>query len=176
MSHTGYTPLASSIVLSSVWSQSHETVRVWIAMLALMDRSCHVAGTVPGMAHLCYLTPEQFMVCEKILLSPEPENPTKTDDGRRIERIDGGWLVLNGKKWRQKFSDEAKRIRQAKWAMDKRHGALGFDPPDKIGKKPRTKRERDEFARAEQAQRAIDSVRDGNGVGETFEVAKPLNE
>jgi len=120
MASNGYTPLASSIVYSSVWTKTHEVVRVWIAMLALMDKHSRVYGTVPGMAYTCHMDVKTFLECEKVLLETEPDVPNKDDDGRRIERVDGGWIVLNGKKWREKFRSEARKKYQAQWKAEKR--------------------------------------------------------
>jgi hypothetical protein len=36
-----------------------------------------------------------------ILLAPDPDSRTKDHDGRRIEAIEGGWLILNYLKYRE---------------------------------------------------------------------------
>jgi hypothetical protein len=39
-------------------------------------------------------------------LAPDPDSRTKDDEGRRIEEIDGGWLLLNHAKYRKMASKE----------------------------------------------------------------------
>jgi hypothetical protein len=42
-------------------------------------------------------------------LAPDPDSRTKTDKGRRIEEIDGGWRLINYVKYRELQDDEERR-------------------------------------------------------------------
>jgi hypothetical protein len=97
----GFSKLFSSILTSTLWGESHATVRVWIAMLAACDAEGVVEGSIPGFAHLARVSPEEMRQALSILLAPDPDSRTKDHDGRRIEAIEGGWLILNYLKYRE---------------------------------------------------------------------------
>lgn len=119
-----YTKLMSSIVQSTVWSESLATKVVWITMLALSDRKGYVGSSVPGLAKTAGVTIEQ---CEDALLrlhSPDPHSRTKTHEGRRLATVDRGWHILNYEEHRNRMDDES--VRSAKrlwWATNRGKGA-----------------------------------------------------
>jgi hypothetical protein len=98
----GWTKLFSSIVTSSVWCEDNTTFRVWIALLALSDREGIVEGSLPGLASLCRLSVAETATALEKLSSPDPHSRSSEHEGRRIEKIEGGWKVLNYEKYRQK--------------------------------------------------------------------------
>jgi hypothetical protein len=99
---TGFTKLFSSIVTSSVWCEDDATVRVWIAMLATADAGGLVEGSVPGFANLARVSADQMRAAVAILSGPDPDSRTPDNEGRRIEAVEGGWLVLNYAKYRER--------------------------------------------------------------------------
>jgi hypothetical protein len=86
---------------SSVWTESTSTRIVWITFLLSMDSDgfCEFASAenvaTRARVKLCH-TREAISILE----SPDPQSKTPDDDGRRIQRVQGGWLVLNCKKYR----------------------------------------------------------------------------
>ena len=52
----GWTKLDSGIVDSTLWAEDHETLRVWIALLAKCDAGGYARVAVPTMARLCFLS------------------------------------------------------------------------------------------------------------------------
>lgn len=97
----GFAKLFSSIITSTIWCESHSTVRVWIAMLASADASGVVEGSIPGFARVACVTIKEMEDALGVLLAPDPHSRTKEHEGRRLEIIDGGWLVLNYAKYRE---------------------------------------------------------------------------
>jgi hypothetical protein len=95
-----YTKLASSIITSTIWSESHQTLRVWITMLALADRNGEVEGTIPGLAGIAKVTVAECEDALATFLSPDPYSRTKACEGRRIEIIEGGWSLINHAEYR----------------------------------------------------------------------------
>lgn len=91
----GFAKLFSSIVTSSIWCEDHATLRVWIALLATADADGVVEGSIPGFANLARVTVAEMKVAIEKLSAPDPESRTPDNEGRRIEAIEGGWLVLN---------------------------------------------------------------------------------
>lgn len=123
----GYTKIFTSILDSTIWQESKETKLVWITMLAMKDGRQVVEASVPGLAARAGVsTPE----CESALTrlrSPDPYSRTKEHEGRRIQDVDGGWLILNGALYREKMSPddlrEYKRKWQAEYRARKKNGA-----------------------------------------------------
>ena len=101
-----YTKLFNEIITSTVWGEPGHVRLVWITMLAIKDIRQEVQASVPGLAHFARVSVEQCREAIKVLESPDPESRTKDFEGRRIKPIEGGWLVLNGDKYRDKMSKE----------------------------------------------------------------------
>jgi hypothetical protein len=111
MAMTGYTKLFNSILASTIWREDDKTRLVWITLLALTDKNGVVEASIPGLADLARVSLED---CERALANlhkPDKYSRSKDHDGRRIETIDGGWLVLNRAKYRDKMSADDKRER-----------------------------------------------------------------
>lgn len=98
---SGYSKLDCGIVDSSLWEMPHEYLRVWIAMLAKTDATGYVRVAAPAMARLCHLTREDFDRIIDVYCSPDPESRTSDHDGRRLEKVEGGWQILNYTKYRE---------------------------------------------------------------------------
>lgn len=101
----GFVKLYGTILTSSVWVESHETFRVWMAMLVLADRNGYVAGTPPGLASIARVTLKECEDALRVLLSPDKHSRTKAHEGRRIEPAEGGWNILNHAKYRELRSE-----------------------------------------------------------------------
>jgi hypothetical protein len=98
----GWTKLFSSIVTSSIWCEDDKTFKAWVALLALSDREGVVEGSVPGLANLCRISVSEMRAALKKLSEPDPDSRSPEHEGRRIEPIEGGWLLLNYAKYREK--------------------------------------------------------------------------
>ncbi|HUX00097.1 MAG TPA: hypothetical protein VMY35_03885 [Phycisphaerae bacterium] len=96
----GFTKLFSSILTSSVWQEDDKTRLLWITMLASADADGRVEAAIPGLAMLARISIEECEHALELLLSPDEYSRTTEHEGRRIEVIDGGWLVLNYRKYR----------------------------------------------------------------------------
>jgi len=113
----GYTKLFSSIVTSTIWREPNEVRIVWITMLALSDQCGEVQASIPGLADMSRVTIEQCEDALTILLSPDKYSRSSENEGRRIEKIDGGWIILNHAKYRKLMSaDERKEYFRVKKA------------------------------------------------------------
>jgi hypothetical protein len=111
MAMTGYTKLFNSILASTIWREDDKTRLVWITLLALTDKNGVVEASIPGLADLARVSLED---CERALANlhkPDKYSRSKDHDGRRIETVDGGWLVLNRAKYRDKMSADDRRER-----------------------------------------------------------------
>lgn len=119
----GYSKLFNEIVLSTIWHEPDHVRIVWITMLAIKDRWHKINSSVPGLASIARVSIEQCEEALKILSSPDIYSRSKENEGRRIAECDGGWVVLNGEKYRNKMSlDERReynRIKQREYRSKK---------------------------------------------------------
>ena len=129
---TGFTKLFSSITESSVWSEPHFVVRVWIGMLARSDAEGIVEGSVPGFAHLCHVSVEEMREAIRVLSEPDPDSRTKDNEGRRIEPFDGGWRILNYLKYRKQA--QAKEGSRAPYYREYRAKQRAAAFPESLGR------------------------------------------
>ena len=111
---SGYTKLFESILDSTIWAESAETRVVWITMLAMRNRDHVVEASLPGLAHRARVSLEACEKAVKKFLSPDRFSRSQENEGRRIRAVNGGWLILNGEKYRQKMNLEERREYQRK--------------------------------------------------------------
>jgi len=98
---SGWTKLFSTIVGSSVWMEDDKTLRVWIGFLALSDKDGVVLGTPRRMAEILKVDFEEFEVAIQKFTSEDPESSSPEYGGRRVEKVPGGWRLLNYAKYRE---------------------------------------------------------------------------
>lgn len=100
--------LWKSILRSSLWvKESKETRLLWVAMLADRDSEGIVRTSLVGLADMAKITPEECRAALKVLLSPDADDTSKVEGGRRLREVSGGWQIVNHDLYR--FSTDAKR-------------------------------------------------------------------
>lgn len=113
---SGFVKLYGELLTSSVWLEDDATLRVWIGLLVLADPDGYVGASVGGLAHVCRVSRDACSAALEKFMSPDPDSRTPDNEGRRIETADGGWRVLNAKKYRDLRSPkqiaDAERIRE----------------------------------------------------------------
>lgn len=112
--------LFGKILDSSIWLESEATRLVWITFLAAMDKDGIVRLSTPGnVAARARVAEADAIEALRILSSPDKRAPEQTNGGKRIERIEDGWRVINADKYRQIGSHEVAkaktRDRVARW-------------------------------------------------------------
>lgn len=119
-----YNKIFTKILDSSVWLEPTPTRIVWITLIAAMDENgfCPFAavGNVAARAHV---THEEAQAALDTLEGPDAESSDPENEGRRIERVPGGWIVLNAPKYRalvtrvniqEKVRERVRRYREKK--------------------------------------------------------------
>lgn len=106
---TGYTKVFNSILTSTIWQEDSDTKVVWVTLLALADANGVADATIPGLANLAGVPLAKTIEAVKKFMAPDPYSRTKTDGGRRIMEVEGGWLLLNHAAYRQRRDPEARR-------------------------------------------------------------------
>ena len=89
-----------------------------------------VGAAAPGIAHRCGIDPKKCIDAIERLASPDPDSRSSRFDGRRIARIDGGYVILNYDEYRKRdttASERSKRYRE-KIATERR--SVTPDSPD----------------------------------------------
>jgi hypothetical protein len=120
MTGDGWTKLFSSILTSSIWSEDDKTRILWITILAITDKDGFCQAAVPGLAAMARLTVEDTAAALAKLEGPDPYSRTQDHEGRRIEKVDGGWMVLNHGKYRDRDRIERRREYQAELMRERR--------------------------------------------------------
>ena len=105
-----YNKLFTKILDSSIWLESHPTRIVWMTFIAVMDEDgmCQFAS-VANLARRAIVTLEEARHAVSVLESPDLDSSDPDHGGKRIERVPGGWIVLNSAKYREQVTREETR-------------------------------------------------------------------
>lgn len=116
----GFTKLDESILQSSIMAAKPKTFKVWIALLAACESDGIARVSPTFLARVCYLGMKEVEQALEELSSPDPLSRTIEKDGRRIERVDGGFHIINYQKYREKGISEAYREKERlRWRLRK---------------------------------------------------------
>jgi hypothetical protein len=127
----GFTKLFSSILTSSIWSEDDKTRILWITILALTDQDGYCAASIPGLANMARLSMEDTQRALAKLESPDAFSRTASNEGRRLQKIDGGWLVLNHGMYRDRERVERRR-EYMRELMAKKRNPLAANEANKL--------------------------------------------
>jgi hypothetical protein len=113
---SGYAQIYQLILDSSIWQEPGSTRLVWITMLVLADGQGVVRCSVPGLARRANVGLEECRAALETLTSPDPDDQSGVDEGRRLHKLERGWLVVNHEYYRnyrtQEQMDGAERVRR----------------------------------------------------------------
>ena len=117
---TGFTKLFSEIITSSIWSEDDKTRIVWVTMLASCDAQGIVRASVSGLAHIARVNKESCLRALEVLSSPDSDSRSPEFEGRRITKVDGGWIILNHTKYRNARNADERKSYMAKYMREYR--------------------------------------------------------
>jgi hypothetical protein len=106
---SGYTKLFNTILASTIWREPNHVRIVWITLLAMADKHGLAEGSVPGLADFARVSIDECRDALRRLEDPDRDSRSQEHDGRRILPVDGGWLLLNHAKYRQKLNEDERR-------------------------------------------------------------------
>ena len=110
-----WSPLWSSIVDSSLWVEPDYVIKVFLTMLALKDSDHVYRGTAFRLSKRANKTENEVLDALRVLSSPDQRRQESQEfEGRRIQAVEDGWLILNGEKYREKVRKEMTRLRNAR--------------------------------------------------------------
>lgn len=110
----------SSIIRSSIWRESKETRLVWITLLAIKDKYGCVRSSMWALARDAGVSEEECREAIRVLEGPDPDSATRDNDGRRIQPMEGGWLILNHQLWQDRINKAKRLQQQAAWQREYR--------------------------------------------------------
>lgn len=113
-----FVKIYQSILDSTVFQEPAATKLVWLVMLIKADANGKLICSIPGLARICGVSIAEVEAALATFRRPDPYSRTKDHDGTRIADIDGGWLILNSRKYRDKRTQ--RQAYQARWAATKR--------------------------------------------------------
>ena len=100
-----YNKIFTKILDSSIWLAPDPHRLVWITLIAAMDQNGYAQfACIENLAARARVSVDDTRSAVTVFESPDPFAPEQEFEGRRIERIDSGWLsgwlVLNADKYR----------------------------------------------------------------------------
>jgi hypothetical protein len=107
-----YNKIFTKILDSSIWLESDPTRIVWLTFIAAMDEDGMVQfASAANVAHRARVSEEDARKAIAKLEGPDLNSSDPDNEGRRIERVPGGWLVLNAGKYRDLVTRTVQRER-----------------------------------------------------------------
>jgi hypothetical protein len=121
-----YNKLFTKILDSSVWLAPDPHRLVWITLIAAMDQNSFCAfACIENLAARARVSVHDTAEAIAAFMAPDPRDPEQEYEGRRIERVQGGWFVLNGQKHRntvtRAIENEQSRLRMQRFRQRQRN-------------------------------------------------------
>ena len=107
-----FVKLDCGILDSTLWVEAAEVRVVFLTILAMCGPDGLCRATAPGIARRANLPLDGVRQALAALEGPDADSRTLTNQGRRIERVDGGYHVLNYLKYRALDHTAAERKRR----------------------------------------------------------------
>lgn len=116
-----YTCIFKRTLASRVWSLSPSTRCVWLWMKLQADPEGYVNADLAGVAAGANVAAEEARRALEGFCAPDPDaDPDDPHEGRVLERVRGGWLILDHESERELAKVEAHNARNAKYARARR--------------------------------------------------------
>ena len=95
-----YKMYGEKMLSSVIWlKEEHATVVVWITMLGAQSAGRVIMGNPVSVAKRANVTLEEAEEAIRRLLADDPDRAMDGHDGRMIERITGGWKIIQTEDW-----------------------------------------------------------------------------
>lgn len=123
----GFVKLYSSILESSIWTEDSDTRIVWITMLAMADSQGYVDAAVSGLARRANVSLPKCKEALSKLEAPDEYSKSAAYAGRRIQKVERGWIILNYQEYRERRDTTGKDGRKSYvyYARDKDQVKIG---------------------------------------------------
>jgi len=98
----GYVKLFQSILKSSLMRLDSDTFKVFIAMLAMAGPDGIVRASILAISDDSKVGLPETERALKIFMEPDQYSTNPANEGRRVERVEAGWLILNHAAYRER--------------------------------------------------------------------------
>lgn len=105
----GFTKLDDGLIFSSILTEDDAVFKVWVLILSRTEQDGIARISPSFLGSVCRKDGQEIERCLGVLSSPDHASRSLNDDGRRIERVDGGFRVINYAKYRQRAETEEVR-------------------------------------------------------------------
>ena len=109
---TPFLKLDCKITDKSIWREDSDTRIVWITMLTMADSSGVVEAAITGIASRANVCIEMTENAINKFCNVDKYSTNSANNGKRVERVDGGFKILNYEHYRQKDYSAAERQRR----------------------------------------------------------------
>ncbi len=113
-------PLFQDIRNSSMWAHDSDTRIVWFTLLTLADPEGYVPAAIPGIAIAANVPIAKVREAIALFEAPDPDSRSEAHEGRRLQKVERGWLILNFAEHRKRAQQEADKARKRRWARAQR--------------------------------------------------------
>jgi len=131
----GFTKLSQRISKSSIMAEPPDVFKVFIVILAECGPDGVADVDAEYLSRVCYLPLKVVEKALRKLEGPDPRSRSKECGGARIQKVDGGYFVVNYAKYRERVystSEAAMRMR----ALRAKRAANVREHPRTSGTKP----------------------------------------
>ena len=117
MTSEHFVKVYGTILDSSIWYEKDSTRILWITMLAMADSTGYIEAATPGLAGRARISLEDCEESLTLFQSPDKHSKNQEYEGRRVEKVDRGWQLINYQDYRDMRTEaQVKRAeRQARW-------------------------------------------------------------
>lgn len=127
---TVYNKIFTKILDSSIWLEPTTTRLVWLTFIAAMDEDGFVQfASVANLAHRARVPIDEAQLAVGCLEGADANSSDPENEGRRIEKVPGGWMILNSAKYREMVTrivtKQQTRERVAKFRQSKKEACNG---------------------------------------------------
>lgn len=114
-------PIFAKIVDSSLWDEPDVVMKVFLTMLVKKDWDHVVRGNAYNIGQWAKKSEADVIKAIKVLCSPDTRRIEQQPfDGRRLQKVEGGWLILNGDYYHKLMMAELRREYKREWQAKKR--------------------------------------------------------
>ena len=107
-----YVIIDAEILSSSIWCERPHVKLVWLTLLVLCDLDGYVGASVPGIASAAGVSLAEAQEALALFMAPDRHSRTEANEGRRLEKVERGFRVLNFRQHLDLLSVERARARE----------------------------------------------------------------
>lgn len=99
-----YFKLDHNIFTSSIWTNlTPAQFKLWTYLMGNAHPATGiVSDTIPGMCARAVLPRDEVEEALRVFQEPDPDSRSSENEGRRIRKIEGGWQLLNYRRYADK--------------------------------------------------------------------------